>query len=308
MTANKYDLTGKKIDMVTVVERASTTKTGSIIWLCQCDCGKKFEITSSSFNRKKFKSCGCVTLNNKPSPRRLDLIGQKFNRLTVIEFDGLNQNKKTKWLCRCECGNITTVVGSQIKNGNTLSCGCYQRESATKAGKKNLRDLTGNRFGRLTVTSKKESKKRKVYWNCICDCGQSTAAHSQDLRSGKRKSCGCIFEEFVGKNHPNWKGGRRVEITGYVTLSGYQSHPNSSKSGSIAEHRLVMSQMLDRPLKKGESVHHKNGVRDDNRPENLELWVKYQPSGQKVADRIIDAIDLLKTYAPDLINRKNLDE
>lgn len=66
---------------------------------------------------------------------------------------------------------------------------------------------------------------------------------------------------------------RRVKgPSGYVTIGGQ------------SEHRMVMSQMLGRELMPGENVHHKNGVRDDNRPENLELWVSPQLFGQRLAD------------------------
>lgn len=70
-----------------------------------------------------------------------------------------------------------------------------------------------------------------------------------------------------------WKGGRYVTRKGYVRLQ--------VEGRGVLEHRHVMEQVLDRPLRANETVHHKNGKRDDNRPENLELWVGGHPPGQR---------------------------
>jgi hypothetical protein len=68
---------------------------------------------------------------------------------------------------------------------------------------------------------------------------------------------------------------------------------------------MMMAELLGRPLLPGEEVHHRNGVRDDNRPSNLELWSTSQPPGQRVEDKIAWAVDLLDEYAPDLLRRES---
>lgn len=79
------------------------------------------------------------------------------------------------------------------------------------------------------------------------------------------------------------------------------SHPNATKYGMIMEHRLVMEEMIGRFLEKHENVHHKNGDRLDNRPENLELWSSRQPKGQRIEDKVDYAVEILKQYAPELL-------
>ena len=92
------------------------------------------------------------------------------------------------------------------------------------------------------------------------------------------------------------RGSGTINSDGYrvVTKKG---HPNcKSKKGHIFEHTLVMSEFLSRPLSKNESIHHKNGIRHDNRIENLELWHKGQPAGQRLEDKIKWCKEFLEEY------------
>lgn len=84
-----------------------------------------------------------------------------------------------------------------------------------------------------------------------------------------------------------------------------QRYPHIDKDGyrriwhngrGVGEHRVIMSQILGRELLPGEEAHHKNGVRHDNRPENLELWVVSQPAGQRAEDLVVWAQEILERY------------
>lgn len=93
---------------------------------------------------------------------------------------------------------------------------------------------------------------------------------------------------------------------GWIDSNGYRSvmapgHPNADAEGRILEHRLVMSQLIGRALLPGETVHHKNGRRADNRPENLELWCKPPRTGVRADDLVTDALEVLRRYAPQLL-------
>jgi len=81
---------------------------------------------------------------------------------------------------------------------------------------------------------------------------------------------------------------------GSITPDGYRVVYKNGKS--LREHRVVLERMLGRPLLRTEEVHHKNGVRSDNRPENLELWSHSQPPGQRVIDKVVWAKELLALY------------
>ena len=84
---------------------------------------------------------------------------------------------------------------------------------------------------------------------------------------------------------------------GYKVVSvGIGGHPNADRFGKIREHTLVLSNYIGRPLRKGEQVHHKNGIKTDNRIENLELKSGPHGSGQSIPDQIAWAKEILLTY------------
>lgn len=75
-----------------------------------------------------------------------------------------------------------------------------------------------------------------------------------------------------------------------------RDHPRAGSNGYVFEHVLVMEDVLGRYLLPGETVHHLNGLRADNRPENLELWTRPQPAGIRAADAVAWAREVLARY------------
>lgn len=129
-----------------------------------------------------------------------------------------------------------------------------------------------------------------VYCDNYKDCRNGLTQRVTDVRAKLRKASPLVF--LCG----SCRVGRK-----YTTSQGYvvvydPAHPNARSNGSLYEHVRVLSDHIGRPLADHENVHHKNGQRNDNRIENLELWSVSQPSGQRLPDKIRWAIELKERY------------
>ena len=137
-------------------------------------------------------------------PKLIDLTGQRFGRWTVLN-KAPSKNRAVYWNCQCDCGTIRAVKAASLRTGKSTSCGCLQKEIAketcSKTGQKNKKDLTGQIFGHLTVL--KDSNERygngAILWECQCDCGNIVKIPSKFLLNGDIFSCGCQQKASKGE-------------------------------------------------------------------------------------------------------------
>lgn len=121
----------------------------------------------------------------------LDLTNQRFGKLTAIRVVGSDKNYNKIWECKCDCGNTCTALAKALKNGHTRSCGCSRTiDRAT--------DLTGQKFGRLTVVERDwgVASKKGAFWKCLCSCGNQKTVSGAALKSGATQSCGCLNKDI----------------------------------------------------------------------------------------------------------------
>ena len=148
--------------------------------------------------------CGIIhsERGNEKMKRKLELSGKRFGRLTVIRENG-KKNGRTAWLCKCDCGNYTTVQGSLLNTGKVISCGCFRKEQLKKAQRKDFdKDLLNKKIGKLTIVEYLGND----LWKCKCECGNYTTKKRSYLlehKNDKDYSCGCsrkkIDTSFVGR-------------------------------------------------------------------------------------------------------------
>ena len=191
------DLTGKVFGKLTVLKLDSERSEYQRCkyWLCKCSCGNEELIStnSASLNNGEKHSCGC----DRPKHWRfIDLTGQVYGKITVVELDHIDKENGHYWKCLCDCGNPEYFLVStrNIRNSAVLSCGCLLKKYRPNGHKpRNVEDLTGLTFGKLTVIGY-ERTESGIMWLSKCSCGNDKIVRCKgsELKSGHYVSCGCF--------------------------------------------------------------------------------------------------------------------
>ena len=124
----------------------------------------------------------------------IDLTGQKYGKLIVLEKTDKRINRSVVWKCLCACGNIVEISSNSLRTKNTQSCGCGAMNKKV--------DLSNQRFGFLIALNPtlERDKSRHILWECLCDCGTFIKVPSNSLQDGNTKSCGCQTKNLASQN------------------------------------------------------------------------------------------------------------
>lgn len=188
----KLNLVNQKYGRLVVLRESLIKINNQPTWDCLCECGKEIQATTKQLRSGTKKSCGCI--------KRKNIIGQRYGKLTVIDYTDENRHGSALWKCQCDCGNITYATTEGLRVGDNVSCGC--RNLGSERFKERYKvDLTGKIFGKLTVLAATDmrSNKGNQIWKCQCDCGNIAYISTNHLQTGNTKSCGCLQGHSTGE-------------------------------------------------------------------------------------------------------------
>lgn len=180
----KINLLNQQIGDLLVIEETDKRKNKSIVWKCQCKCGNIEEFSTKELRSDGIIQCHQCGSNRKPQTQLIeDIIGKKFNHLTVIEKTERRAGGKILYKCICDCEkqNEMFVTRTDLQNGHTQSCGCKQR-------KYKINDIVNNR--KIIGYSGNKYNDGHYYYKCqclLCNREYDTMAQTLD----KTFSCGC---------------------------------------------------------------------------------------------------------------------
>lgn len=201
------DLTNQIFGQLTVLKRDNTRKDRAY-WICKCSCGNIISVSGTKL-RQGQQSCGCL--------KKAQLTNQRFGRLIAIKpLEERASNGNIMWECQCDCGNILKVRANNLTSGKTKSCGCLKKEQNLINIAQYTKDLSGNKYGRLTVLEQdliRSKKAQQSYWICQCECGNIVSIRGDHLRRQETVSCGCqkqsagetIIENLLKENNIEYK-------------------------------------------------------------------------------------------------------
>lgn len=195
-----------------------------------------------------------------------DITGQTFGYWTVLERDQSTIGH-VYWICKCKCGTVRSVLGNNLTQGKSKSCGCYHIEKVTK------QETPGTKYGKLTILGpSRKNSDGDWEWLCKCECGNESWENGKRLRCGDTISCGCLryvqerpgtrygrltivgpSQHQDGRKCLKWlckcDCGQKIWINGHSLRTGNTTSCGCSRDGQSKDALLIEKFLIDNKLK-----------------------------------------------------------
>lgn len=206
------DLTNQRFGKLVVIKRGENSKQNKPQWICKCDCGNEYLVRGESLRSGKTTQCKSCQKKQAGQTRTKNLdnkiLNSKFGYLTPIKIDDTKERgagKAKYWFCECDCGNTVSLTSHQLLGGLQITCGNQCEYHKKEISQRQIKDLTNQVFGNLTVVERDFSKNhsgRTSQWKCICKCGNQVIASRASLINGTRQCCNlCLNGKSIGEKN-----------------------------------------------------------------------------------------------------------
>ncbi|PZT57471.1 hypothetical protein [Paenibacillus silvae] len=279
MGKSKEEVVGKLFGRWLVVKKLKMNNRNYYKCECQCDSKTIKNMRLDSLKSNKNLDCGCL---NKED---CSLVNRIFGHWKVLELAAPKKNTHLKqWKCICTlcCKKVKNIPETYLLRGVTNSCGCNKNENK-------LKDLSGKRFGFLTVIKRIGLSGHTPTWLCVCDCGGDRIVPRNDLkrRDGREIThCGCknmesvngfiICEDYVvGNTTRGWEFYFDIndleEVEKYSWCMDDKGYVRSRQFDEKGQRKTIVLHRLLLNAAEGEIVDHKNNTPCDNRRTNIRM-------------------------------------
>lgn len=235
--AKKTNLKGKIFGRWTVISESDKRgKNGEILWNCRCICGNEKIVIAGNLRSGTSTSCGCFFKEMVSSNKTKSIqSGATFGELTVIRRSGSTNwkgNKEALYICLCSCGKSTLVSSSNLRTGNTKTCGHRRKE---------LVEIMNNKEN----IKKKVSTRRETDW--VDNNSLSSISPQRKKSTGKTSSViGVSKEKKTGK----WKA--QLMVKGTLVLSARFDNEEDAKAARKKAEDKYFKPILDKYEKEGD--------------------------------------------------------
>ena len=230
--SKKLDLTNFKIGKLTVISPAPS-RNGKTYWNCVCECGKETIVQTYSLSTGLTKSCGC---SQHTGNKKINLLGKKFGKLTVIEETDRRMAHCIVWKCLCECGGISYVNTNDLRQGKIISCGCIKSK-----GEEKIADILSK--------EKILFNKNKTLLNCRFPETNRCAVFDFYIETPEEEA-GYYLIEYDGIQHFHTKTGGWNNCENLKTIQNRDKYKNQwCKENNITLIRIPYTHLKDLTIK-----------------------------------------------------------